>query len=197
VRGEHDRTVTRRRAREHLIERGPALRVESGVRFVQQQKPRVSDECDREGQASPLSGRQLAMENVGEWSQPDLVDDRLLVRVLDARGPGHEPKVLGDGEVVVAPGLVPDETDEPPVCPPIHGQVVPEHLPSPGAQWDEAGEQAQEGRLASAIPTGEEDDLPVEDIEVHAGQCRKATEEAHGGTQADDGLHSVSEERVS
>ena len=69
------------------------------------------------------------------------------------------------------------------------GEIVAEHRGLPGVQRHQSGEQPEQRGLPGAVRTREEHDLATGDVEVDAGQCREAPEEADGGAETDDGRH--------
>ena len=72
-----------------------------------------------------------------------------------------------------------------------------EHHGRPRVERNKPGEQTKQGCLPGAVATRQQDDLTLEHVEVNTSQGGEAAEKAHGRTQADDGLHSVSGEQVS
>ena len=56
-------------------------------------------------------------------------------------------------------------------------------------QLVQSGEETQQGRLPRPVHAGEQHDLARLDVQVDPGQGREPTQEAHGGTQADDDGH--------
>src|SRR6185369_10931193 len=74
----------------------------------------------------------------------------------------------------------------------VDPEVVTEDARLTGMEEDEPSEEAEQRRLARAVAPGEQDDLPLGDVEIHTGQGRETAEEAHGRAETDDGLHSAS-----
>ena len=129
--------------------------------------------------------------------EPELVKDAPLVGCVDRGRTGREPQVLADREIVIAGGLVSDESDQ-------SGGVLADRRRGPGRAPPPSRSAAARGpaskseqrRLARTVAAREQDDLAFEHVEIDASEGGEAAEEAHGRTQTDDGLHSVSEEQV-
>ena len=71
----------------------------------------------------------------------------------------------------------------------VVGEIVAEHRGLPRVQRHQSGEQPEQRGLPGAVRTRQEHDLATGDVEVDAGQCREAPEEADGGAETDDGRH--------
>ena len=192
VRREQDGPPLGRRAREDAVEHLASLGVESGVRFVEQQQAGLACDGDGEGEPAALTGGEAGVGHVGEPGEPQLLERGVGGGGPRARGACGEPEVLAHGQVVVAEGVVADERQLPAHRPPVDGQVVPEHLGLAAAQRQEPGQEAQQCGLPRAVAAREQDDLALGHVEIHPGQRRKASEQAHGGTETDDEGHSAS-----
>ncbi len=104
-----------------------------------------------------------------------------------------EAKVFAHRQVVVAKGVVADEREVAPGAGAVGREVVAEHLGGAGLQRHEPRKQAEERRLARAVGTGDEQNLPLGHVEVDAGKGRKAVEQADGRAETNDDGHSASE----
>lgn len=191
-REEHSATVAGC-VRELLVEHSPAFGVEPGMRFVEQQEPRVASEGNREREAPPLPGREASVPHVGEARQPDPVERLACSVCRRPGGAGRECRVLEDGEIVVARGVVTDEGELAPVRSPVGAQVMAEHFGFAGVERHETGDEAEQRRLPGAVPAGEEEHLTGRDVEIHARERREPAQQTHGRPEADDGLHNVRE----
>jgi hypothetical protein len=63
-------------------------------------------------------------------------------------------------------------------------------------QRDQSGEDSKQRGLPRAVPTRQEDDLALVDVQVDTGERREPAEKAHGRSETDDGLHSASGKQV-
>jgi hypothetical protein len=193
---QHDGATIVHRAHDERVQRGPALGVETRMGFVEQQQARRPHKRNAQRQPPPLPGRQPTVHHPGERPEPDLSDHRVDRSRVGPRGSGREPQVLVHGQIVVARRLMPNESDEATVPPPINGEVEPENLPDARMQRDESREDSQQRRLPGAVPAREQHDFAGLDIEVDAGQGREPAQETHGRSETDDGLHSASGKQV-
>ena len=109
-----------------------------------------------------------------------------------ARGTRGEREVLPHRQVVVATGIVTDERELMAVRPAITREITAEHLRVTRMHRDEPRDQSQQCRLSRAVATREQQDLALSNVEIDAGECREAAEEADGGAETNDGLHRAS-----
>ena len=87
---------------------------------------------------------------------------------------------------------MPNEGECAPMRASISDEIVAEHLRLTTVERHEPGDESQQGGLARPVRTGEKDHFTLRDVEIDACKCRKPAEEAHGGAETDDGLHSAS-----
>lgn len=192
VGGEHHGPSLSGGGYEQIVEHFATVGIEPGVWLVQQQESGLPCDPDRERQATTLPGGQPTMGRIGLAREPETLE-HLVDRAFGcAGGTGREPEVLADGQVVVAAGCVTHEREVPTVRATVSNQVVAEDLGVARVHRNEAGEHPQERGLARPVATREEDHLTLADVEIHAGQRGKPSEEAHDGAEADDGLHCAS-----
>jgi len=128
VRCQYHRPISGGDAFEHAVERRSTLRIETSVRLVEQQKARLADKRHSEGQPTALTGRELAMNGVGQRRQSELAEDRPFLGILNPRRARREPQILTDGQVVVTGGLVPNQADQPSVGSSVVVQVLSQDL---------------------------------------------------------------------
>ena len=193
---EHDGATVVGGVPDERVQRGPSPGVETRVGLVEEQQAGRPHERNAQRQPPPLAGRQPTVQDPGKWPEADLSDHGVDRSRVGAHGSGREPQVLVHGQIVIARRLVPNESDEVTVRPPINGEVEPENLPDTRMQRDESREDSQQRRLPGAVPAREQHDFSGLDIKVDAGQGREPAEETHGRSETDDGLHSASGKQV-
>lgn len=196
VRRQHHRATLRRGTPHEAVERSSPLGIEPSVGLVEEQQPWRPNQRDPDRKSAALTGRESTVQNPLQRPKPDLPDDRVDRFRAGIHRPRREPQVLQHGQIVVTRRLVPDESHEPPMGSPIDGEVEPEDLTDTRVHRHEPGQQPEQRRLPGTVPAGEEDNLAGMDIKIDTGQGREPTEETHGRTETDDGLHSASGKEV-
>ena len=189
VGGHEDGAAFAGRRGDDLVQHLATVRVEPGVRLVEQEELRVPHQRRAEREPAALAGRELAVGQVGHRGEVEPFDDRVRVGAGAAGRLGDEAQVLAHGQVVVAEGLVADERQVAARGAPVHVEIGAEHLALARVQRDEPRDQAEQRGLAGAVRAGEEHDLARVDVQVDTGQGREASEEAHGGAESDDERH--------
>ncbi len=153
VGGQHDRLALSRCTREDRVEHRATFGVEASVRLVEEEQAGTPGERNRQGQTSALTGGELAVDNITQRPEPEMVDDLLVRGCVDPRGSGSEAQVLCHGEVVVTGCLVSDETELATMTLAVFAQIVAEDLGRPGVQRNQPGKQSKQGGLARSVPS--------------------------------------------
>jgi sortase A len=180
---QQDRPPGSRRGPQEPVEELATGGVKPGVGLVEEQQPGSAGQGGGQGGAALLAGREAPEGHAGDSAQSELLQHPFGLVCRLAGGPGPEPEVLPHAQVVVTPGGVPEEGQLPAGAVPVGGQVAAEDLTRPGAEGQEAGQQPQQGRLAGAVWPGDEHDLTLVDVQIHAGQGREAAQQADGGAE--------------
>src|SRR5207244_2683032 len=101
-----------------------------------------------------------------------------------ARRLHREHDVVGDREVVVEGGGVTQQADAPPHRLTVAAYVVAEHAGLARSYRDEARARPQQSRLAGAVGAAQVEHFTARDVEVNAGECRKAADDGDGPFEA-------------
>src|SRR5690606_8513168 len=166
----------------------PPLAVQPRVRLVEepQLRPAADHRCER--RATPLPRREGVHGEVPEPAgHPEALQRRPALLDRRARGPRPERHVLGDREVLVQVGGVPEQADAPPNGGAVPDEVLAEHGRGPRGHGDEPRADPQQGGLAGAVRTPEQQDLAAPDVEIDAGEGGEAAEQGDRGAESDDG----------
>ena len=71
----------------------------------------------------------------------------------------------------------------------VRAEVAAEHRAGPGANREESRQQLEQARLARAVRAEGGDDRALLDVEVHASERGKRSEQGHGRAEGDGGSH--------
>jgi sortase A len=190
---EHDGAPLGRSGRDHGVEYLASLGVETRVWLVEQQEARLARQGNGQREALALPGREPGVGDGGDAAQAEAFDRGVARCVGSSGGACREAKVFPHRQVVVTTRVVADEREVAPGAGAVGREVVTEHLGRAGLQRHEPGKQAEERRLARAVGTGDEQNLPLGHVEVDAGEGRKTVEQADGRAETNDDGHSASE----
>ena len=154
-------------------------RVERAERLVEQQHARLDGEGARERHALALAARELRRIAVGEavelHEREQLVDARadLVLRPLADLEP--ERDVAAHGEVLERGVVLEDEADAALLRHDVRDVVVADHDPADVGHL-EAGDDAQQGRLAAAARPEQRGERAVRDLDVDILECGEVAE---------------------
>ena len=155
--------------------------------FVEQQEPGTAGQSHGQARPALLAGGEAPEGHAGQPGQAQLFQDGVGVGRAAASRPDPETEVLPDGEVVVGAGGVTDEGQLGPDGVTIGRQIVPQDDRPTGGERKEAGDEAQQRGLTSAVRARQQHHLPLVDVEIDPGQRRIPAEQADGGPQVDGG----------
>ena len=189
VTGEHDGDTSGRGVPDEIVEDVAPAGVEPGMGLVEQPQGSVTDEEGGEAGPPALPGREP-----GDLDIADPHADTGAVhgdgRITAApHGSGPVADVLGDGEVVVEPGGMTEQRHLTPDGSAVAPEVVAEDRRLAPNHGHQAGDGAEQGRLAGAVGAADQHDLAGSDVEVDAGEGGETAEQADRGAEVDDGVH--------
>ena len=185
VRGEHHRAArrpARRRTTSSSTSRPCSSRPAWGSSSSSRRGLRASALASERRRRWPCDRRPCA--TFGDALQADPFERGVGVGGAVPGRPGDEADVLGDGEVVVAEGLVTDERDGAAHPPGFDRQIHTEHFSLPRAQRQQPRAEPQQRGLARTVRPAEQHDLAGLDLEVGTGERGKSSEHADGRPKA-------------
>jgi sortase A len=163
--------------------------VEPGVGLVEEPEAGVAHEQGGEGGPAALTGGEPADGDVADPPAGAGAGERGLDVGAAAAGPRPEADVLGDGEVVVETGGVPEQGDLAADGLAVAPQVDPQDGGLAAHHGDQPGDGPQQGGLAGPVGPAQEDDLSGLGVEVDASEGGETAQQADRGAEADDGVH--------
>ncbi len=162
--------------RPHLLANLAAqARVQRGERLVEQHQRGRGGQCAGQRDALLLAARQLPGPAVGEVGQPDQLQHLRDAPAAAPRPVQPKPDVAGDGEVGEQRAVLRHQTDAAPLgrlVGPVTGDEPAVHPDAAGRHRVEAGDAAQQGRLAPAGRAEDGGERAVRHLQVDAVQHR-------------------------
>ena len=175
---------------DEAVDQVPPGLVQPGVGLVEEPELGPTGQEDGERGAAPLPCGQAAdLDGAQPVAQAHAGQGGLHVGGAAAGGPGPEPHVGLDRQLVVEPGGVGQQADPRPDPAAVGPEVAPQHAGVAVHHRHQSRAAAQQGGLARAVRTLQEHHLAGVDGEVGAGEGGEATDEGDGAAEVDHGLH--------
>src|SRR5512132_2741994 len=188
VGGDHERPSLVGRMQHHLVDRAPGRVVQPGRPLVAQQELGIADDraCDRDLLTHPGGERSDAF--VGDIGEGHAFERPLHEVMVDVEQVGEQLEVLARGQLLVQTGAMGKQLGAPADLLALVGEVEPEHRASPVGRGQRRGDDPEQGALARAVRSAQDDGLPPLDREVDAHERRRGAEQPGDPTQIHRGV---------
>ena len=188
VGGDHERPSLTGCVQHHLVDRAPGRVVQTGRRLVEQQELGIADDraCDRD--LLPHPGGERSDAFVGDVGDRDPFECLLHAVVGDAEQVGNQFEVLPGGELLVQTGAMGKQLGAPADLLARVGEVEPQHRASAVGRGQRRRDDPEQGALARAVRSAQDDGIPPLDREVDAHERRCGAEQPRDPTQIHRGV---------
>jgi hypothetical protein len=172
----------------HLVDRAPGRVVQTGRRLVEEQELGIADDRARDRDLLTHPGGERSDALVGDIGQRHAFERPLHEVVVDVEQVGEQLEVLPRGQLLVQTGAMGEQLGAPADLLARVGEVEPQHRASAVGRGQRRRDDPEQGALARAVRSAQDDGLPPLDREVDAHERRRGAEQSRDPTQIHRGV---------